>query len=111
METKQIILEGKTALGVEFGSTRIKAVLIDEKGTPLASGSYEWENQYVDGIWTYDLDRVWKGLQECYQDLGFKKGDFPIAEVISATELSIPMYYGMTDEEVQYVIDKINEFR
>ena len=69
METKQIILEGKTALGVEFGSTRIKAVLIDEKGTPLASGSYEWENQYVDGIWTYDLDRVWKGLQECYQDL------------------------------------------
>ena len=69
METKQIILEGKTSLGVEFGSTRIKAVLIDEKGTPLASGSYEWENQYVDGIWTYDLDRVWKGLQECYQDL------------------------------------------
>ena len=69
METKQIILEGKTALGIEFGSTRIKAVLIDEKGTPLASGSYEWENQYVDGIWTYDLDRVWKGLQECYQDL------------------------------------------
>ena len=57
METKQIILEGKTSLGVEFGSTRIKAVLIDEKGTPLASGSYEWENQYVDGIWTYDLDR------------------------------------------------------
>ena len=50
-------------------------------------------------------------LQECYKDLGFKEGDFPIAEEISATELSIPMYYGMTDEEVQYVIDKINEFR
>ena len=50
-------------------------------------------------------------LQECYIDLGYKKGDFPIAEEISATELSIPMYYGMTDEEVQYVIDRINEFR
>ena len=50
-------------------------------------------------------------LQDCYKDLGFKEGDFPIAEEISATELSIPMYYGMTDEEIQYVIDKINEFK
>lgn len=50
-------------------------------------------------------------LQECYENLGFKKGDYPIAEEISKTELSIPMYYGMTDEEVQYVIDKINEFK
>ena len=50
-------------------------------------------------------------LQECYKDLGFHKGDFPIAEEISATELSIPMYYGMTDEEINYVIDKVNEFK
>lgn len=50
-------------------------------------------------------------LQKCYKDLGFKKGDFPIAEEISSTELSIPMYYGMTDGEVQYVIDKINEWK
>lgn len=49
-------------------------------------------------------------LQDCYQDLGFKDGDYPIAEEISKTELSIPMYYGMTDEEIQYVIDKVNEF-
>ena len=69
METKQLILEGKTSLGIEFGSTRIKAVLIDAKGTPLAAGSYEWENQLVDGIWTYAMEDVWKGLQECYQDL------------------------------------------
>lgn len=48
--------------------------------------------------------------QECYKNLGFKHGDFPIAEEISATELSIPMYYGMTDGEVQYVIDAINNF-
>lgn len=50
-------------------------------------------------------------LQECYKDLGFTKGDFPIAEEISATELSLPMYYGMSEEEVQCVIDAINEFR
>lgn len=69
MDKKQAIVEGKTSLGIEFGSTRIKAVLIDETGTPLASGSYEWENQYVNGIWTYALDDVWKGLKECYQEL------------------------------------------
>ena len=50
-------------------------------------------------------------LQECYKDMGFKKGDFPVAEEISNTELSIPMYYGMTDEEVQYVVNCINDFR
>ena len=50
-------------------------------------------------------------LQECYKDLGFKEGDFPIAEEISSTQLSIPMYYGMTDEEVHYVIDRVNEFK
>ena len=46
METKQVIMEGKTVLGIEFGSTRIKAVLIDETGAPLASGSYEWETSW-----------------------------------------------------------------
>ena len=49
-------------------------------------------------------------LQECYKDLGFVKGDYPVAEEISATELSLPMYYGITDEQVQYIIEKINEF-
>lgn len=50
-------------------------------------------------------------LQECYKNLGFKKGDFPIAEEISETELSIPMYYGMSDEEIKYIIERINEFK
>lgn len=50
-------------------------------------------------------------LQKCYKSLGFEEGDFPIAEEISSTELSIPMYYGMTNEEIQYVIDKVNEFK
>ena len=50
-------------------------------------------------------------LQECYKDLGFTEGDFPIAEEISATQLSLPMFYGMTDEQIQYVISVLNNFR
>ncbi len=49
-------------------------------------------------------------LQECYRELGYKEGDFPMAEEISRTELSLPLYYGMTDEEIDYVVTKINEF-
>ena len=49
-------------------------------------------------------------LQKCYKDLGFKEGDFPIAEEISATQLSLPMYYGMTDDEIEYIIGLINKF-
>ena len=69
MEAKQFIKEGKSVLGIEFGSTRIKAVVVDEKGTPLASGAHEWENRFIDGIWTYTLEDIWGGLQDCYQDL------------------------------------------
>lgn len=69
MDTKQLIEEGKTSLGIELGSTRIKAVLINEKGTPLAAGSHEWENRYDNGIWTYTMEDVCEGLQDCYQDL------------------------------------------
>lgn len=58
-----------TVLGIELGSTRIKAVLIDERHIPIASGSFEWENQLVDGIWTYSLDTARIGLQSCYADL------------------------------------------
>ncbi len=50
-------------------------------------------------------------LQSAYKELGLKKGSYPIAEEISATELSLPIYYGMTESEVQYVIDTVNEFR
>jgi sugar (pentulose or hexulose) kinase len=63
------INSGKTVLGIEFGSTRIKAVLIDERHMPIASGSFEWENRYENGVWTYHLDEVWKGLQESYRQL------------------------------------------
>ncbi|OYP59827.1 ATPase, partial [Lachnotalea glycerini] len=57
------------SLGIEFGSTRIKAVLIDEKHNPIGIGSYEWKNKLVDEIWTYDEEDIWKGLSGCYMDL------------------------------------------
>ena len=68
-KNKTLIESGKAVLGIEFGSTRIKAVLIDEENKPIASGSHEWENQLVNGIWTYSLDAIWTGLQDCYSDL------------------------------------------
>jgi len=68
-EIQKAIESGNTALGIELGSTRIKAVLIGEDHMPLASGSHEWENQYENGIWTYSLDAVWAGLQESYRNL------------------------------------------
>jgi sugar (pentulose or hexulose) kinase len=60
---------GSGVLGVEFGSTRIKATLIGSDWQPLASGSYGWQNEYVDGIWTYSMENVWTGLAACYREL------------------------------------------
>ncbi len=69
---------GKTALGIEFGSTRIKAVLVGEDNAPIASGSHDWENRLENGIWTYSLDDIWAGLQDSYtkmaQDVKDKYG-------------------------------------
>lgn len=66
---KAFIESGKAVLGIEFGSTRIKAVLIDEAHNPIASGSHEWENRLENGYWTYSLDDIWGGLRDCYSDL------------------------------------------
>lgn len=68
-DTQKAIESGQTALGIELGSTRIKAVLIGADHRPIASGSHVWENQYENGIWTYSLAAVWVGLQESYQQL------------------------------------------
>ena len=65
----KLISEGKAVLGMELGSTRIKAVLIGEDASPLAMGSHTWQNRLENGVWTYHLDDVWKGLQEAYADL------------------------------------------
>lgn len=68
-KTMGAILSAQTYLGLELGSTRIKAVLIDEDHSVLASGSHNWENSYESGIWTYSLDSIWTGVQGCYADL------------------------------------------
>lgn len=68
-DAKSTIEAGKAILGIEFGSTRIKAVLIDQENKPIAQGSHTWENQLEDGLWTYSIDAIWNGVQDCYADL------------------------------------------
>ena len=66
---KQCIQSGRAVLGIELGSTRIKAVLIDENNAPIAQGAHEWENRYEDKLWTYSIEDIWNGLKDCYADL------------------------------------------
>lgn len=68
-EIKDTIINGQTAIGIELGSTRIKTVLIGADNTPIASGSHDWENSYVNEIWTYSLEDIWKGLQDSYSKM------------------------------------------
>ncbi len=69
MDTRRLIEEGKTALGIEFGSTRIKAVLVDYSGNVLAVGIHDWENSFINNIWTYSIDEIHEGTKSCYTSL------------------------------------------
>ena len=71
-EIKTAIEQGKTALGVELGSTRIKAVLIGPDHAPIASGAFDWENRLENGIWTYRLEDVWTGVQAAYREMALQ---------------------------------------
>ena len=80
-DIQKAIKSGKTVLGIEFGPTRIKAVLIGEDHTPIASGSHDWENRYENGVWTYSLADVWTSLQDSYRKLSnevLEKHDTPL---------------------------------
>lgn len=68
-EIKKMLNEGRSILGIEFGSTRIKAVLTDEEHHPIAQGGYDWENRYVDNVWSYTLEDIWTGLRACYREM------------------------------------------
>ena len=94
MTPRQIITEGKAILGIEFGSTRIKAVLINQDNSPIAQGSHEWENSLVDGLWTYSIEEIWYGLQDCYADLraNVKKDYDCEIEQLSAIGISAMMH-------------------
>lgn len=94
LDPKSTIEQGKAILGIEFGSTRIKAVLIDEENKPIAQGSHEWENQLADGLWTYSTEAIWYGLQDCYADLRANvRKDFDIEiENLAAIGISAMMH-------------------
>ena len=93
-DAKSTIETGKAILGIEFGSTRIKAVLIDPENHPIAQGSHTWENQLVDGLWTYSIEEIWYGLQDCYADLraNVKKQYDTEIETLAAIGVSAMMH-------------------
>ena len=88
-EAKNSIKNNKTALGIEFGSTRIKAVLVDENNMPIASGSYDWENRLENGIWTYHLEDIHAGLQGSYRALAENVKEQYGEELISVGALGV----------------------
>ena len=103
----EAIRNGKTYLGIELGSTRIKAVLIGEDYTPIASGSHEWENKLVDNIWTYSLEDVWTGIQDCYRDLANNVKELYQEELttVGAMGISAMMHgYMVFDKEGQLLV-------
>jgi len=104
---KSTIEKGKAILGIEFGSTRIKAVLVDENNVPIASGAHDWENSYIDNIWTYSLDDIWLGLQDSYKKLTEDvKQQYGIAiESLSAIGFSAMMHgYMVFDREENLLV-------
>lgn len=94
LDAKSTIEAGKAILGIELGSTRIKAVLIDQDNQPIAQGSHSWENQLVDGLWTYSIEAIWNGLQDCYADLraNVKKQYDTEIETLAAIGVSAMMH-------------------
>ena len=103
LDAKSTIEAGKAILGIELGSTRIKAVLIDQDNQPIAQGSHSWENQLVDGLWTYSIEAIWNGLQDCYADLraNVKKQYDTEIETLAAIGVSAMMhgYMPFNDKE------------
>ena len=113
MTAKEIISSGKAILGIEFGSTRIKAVLIDPENKPIAQGSHTWENQLVDGLWTYSTEAIWYGLQDCYADLRknvIKEYDVEI-ETLAAIGFSAMMHGYMPFNEAGEIMVPFRTWR
>lgn len=112
-DARSTIAAGKAVLGIEFGSTRIKAVLIDEDNKPIAQGSHEWENQLVDGLWTYSIEAIWYGLQDCYADLRknvLKDYDVEI-ESLAAIGISAMMHGYMAFNKKQEILVPFRTWR
>lgn len=107
MEIREKIAQGLTSLGIELGSTRIKAVLIDDTFQIIAQGNFEWENQLVDGYWTYSLDDIWRGIQTSYQEMASDvKEQYGIEiEIIGSIGFSAMMHgYMAFDQQDQLMV-------
>ncbi|MBR4590487.1 MAG: FGGY-family carbohydrate kinase, partial [Bacteroidaceae bacterium] len=113
LDAKQTIEAGKAILGIEFGSTRIKAVLIDQDNKPIAQGSHTWENQLVDGLWTYSIDAIWNGLQDCYTDLRKNVKDQYNTEIktLAAIGISAMMHGYMAFNDKQEILVPFRTWR
>ena len=101
MDAKSTIQQGKAVLGIEFGSTRIKAVLIDGESKPIAQGSHEWENRLENGLWTYSLEDTWSGVQACYADLAANvRNEYGVEiETLAAIGISAMMHGYMAQHQ------------
>ncbi len=113
LDPKSTIEAGRAVLGIEFGSTRIKAVLIDEENKPIAQGSHTWENQLVDGLWTYSIEAIWAGLQDCYADLraDVKKQYGTEIETLAAIGVSAMMHGYMAFGSKQEILVPFRTWR
>lgn len=113
MTVKETITTGKAILGIEFGSTRIKAVLIDENNKPIAQGCHEWENSLVDGLWTYSIEEIWYGLQDCYANLlkNVKAQYDCVIESLSAIGISAMMHGYMVFDENDKILVPFRTWR
>ena len=112
-DAKSTIETGKAILGIELGSTRIKAVLIDQENKPIAQGSHTWENQLVDGLWTYSVEAIWYGLQDCYADLRSNvKNLYGIEiETLAAIGVSAMMHGYMAFDEKEEILVPFRTWR
>ena len=113
LDAKSTIEAGKAILGIELGSTRIKAVLIDQENKPIAQGSHTWENQLVDGLWTYSIEAIWSGLQDCYADLRTNvKNAYGIEiETLAAIGVSAMMHGYMTFNKKEEILVPFRTWR
>ena len=110
---KQCIQSGRAVLGIELGSTRIKAVLIDENNAPIAQGAHEWENRYEDKLWTYSIEDIWNGLKDCYADLRHQVKQRYDEEITSlaAIGISAMMHGYMAFDKSQKIIVPFRTWR
>lgn len=113
MDAKQIIQKGKAVLGIELGSTRIKAVLIGPNFSPLAQGSHTWENKQYEGLWTYSIEEIWNGLQDCYADLRKNVRNLYDTEIelLAAIGISAMMHGYMAFDSNQHILVPFRTWR